>query len=245
MISCVFFEPHSILIDSATLKTPYRHAVARYMTATYGGEFQQWDAAQQQIETHRREYYIDLNLSDDDDLQDYHEGLFRVARALFTLTNIPEPIKPEITTLSKKLPTLDFDAPGAIFPDVIPALTRLSEQGIQIGLITHALTEQATTILNAAGIRQFFTAPIIGVDTAEQFEKNSQFFACVLRLANVPAEQCLIVDTRPEVITAAKHTGMQACLYQRAHPDSLDLDKFMRDYVPIRKPTSKIAPKRR
>ena len=218
----IFFGLHCVLVQSQKLKPGFAQALADYMAGQYGGNIEAWLEAHQQIENNRSDYYIDLNLSGDEGMQDYYEGLFRVTRALFTLTGTAEPPKPEITHLSKTLPTLGFSAPGAAFPEVENTLKNLRRYGIEIGVISHALTEQAKAILHASHLLEFISASIVGVDTAERFEKDMVFLLSAARLASVDPANCLIVDRDTRVIDNAKRAGMQALCLQRDAPDAED-----------------------
>lgn len=214
-ITHIFFDLHGTLIDSAQLHPCYSDGVGRAMAAQYGGRPEAWAAVHRQIVAEWDAYYADLNLSGDDGLRDMQEGMYRTTRALFTLSGFPEPPPEEIKTLAQYLPGIAPESCPALYPDVLPALQQLFAAGYQLGVASHALSNQARGILRGSAIEHFFAAPIMGPDITEEFEKNAAFYACIVRLTAVPPDQCLIVDDHIKAIQGAQAAGMRGVLLQR------------------------------
>jgi phosphoglycolate phosphatase-like HAD superfamily hydrolase len=215
MISHIFFDMYGTLADSARMKPCYSAALGRIMAARFGCSPDAWAAANAQIVADWDSYYADLNLSGDHGIEDLWEGEYRVTRALFRLTATPEPEKSVITALSRELPGLASAACDALFPEVKAVLYELHERGLTLGIASHALETQARGVLEAGGVLDLFTGPIWGVDAAEQFEKDINFYRKLALTAHADPTTCLVVDDLVAPLWAAREAGMQTVHVRR------------------------------
>ncbi len=222
-ITHIFFDLHGTLIESARLHPCYSDGIGRVMAARYGSTTEHWSAVHRQIVAEWDVYYADLNLSGDEGLHDMAEGMFRTTRALFRLAQLPEPPPEDIRILAQQLLELAPEACPALYPDVLPVLEQLLAAGYRLGIASHAPSYQARGILRGSQIEHFFTAPIVGPDISEEFEKNAAFYDYAARLASVSPKNCLVVDDHNKAIQGAHATGMSGILLQRM-PSSDNLE---------------------
>lgn len=221
-ISHIFFDLYGTLVDSARMKPCYAAALGRIMAARFGGAPEAWAAANAQIVADWDSYYADLDLSGDHGIEDMWEGEYRVTRALFRLTGTPEPEQPVITALSRELPGLVSASCDALFPEVQAVLHALRGRGLSLGVASHALQGQARGALAAGGLLHLFSAPIWGVDAAEQFDKDADFYRKLARAARADPSACLVVDDTPAPLGAAREAGMGTAHVLRGRPAASD-----------------------
>jgi FMN phosphatase YigB (HAD superfamily) len=157
-------------------------------------------------------------------MRDLQEGWIRVTRALFRLAKVTEPDKDELALLSLELPTTAPACGDALYDDARSAVKQLYSKGYQLGVVTHALAGQALAALKGANMLDYFTAPIVGMDTVEQFDKDRMFFIKTAHLAKVEAVQCLLVDTNEDALAGAKSAGMRVI---RLNRDAAENDKVI------------------
>jgi FMN phosphatase YigB (HAD superfamily) len=218
----IFFELHGVLIDSKRMAQNYRRGLGQIMAARYGQSPEIWEKAHNSIVGDWDSYFADLNLSGDDAMRDLQEGWIRVTRALFRLAKVTEPDKDELALLSLELPTTACG--DALYDDARSAVKQLYSKGYQLGVVTHALAGQALAALKGANMLDYFTAPIVGMDTVEQFDKDRMFFIKTAHLAKVEAVQCLLVDTNEDALAGAKSAGMRVI---RLNRDAAENDKVI------------------
>ena len=214
-ITHIFFDLHGTLIDSECMLQNYRRGLGQIMSTRYGQSPEVWEEADRRIVADWDSYFADLNLSGDDVLRDLKEGWIRITRALFRLAKVTEPQKDVISALSLELPSTAPAYGDAIYEDARIAVKQLHDEGYQLGVVTHALEGQAKAALKGANLLDCFTAPIVGMDTVEQFDKDRIFFIKTAHLAKVEPAQCLVVDTSQEALTGAKSAGMQVIRLNR------------------------------
>lgn len=111
LINCI-----GILVDGHKIRQCYQQNMAQVMSEHYGKSPEFWQTIDQQIVADWASYHADLNFSGDDGIIDMYEALFRVTRALFTIGQVPEPEKPEITALANELIATPCDN-SVILPD--------------------------------------------------------------------------------------------------------------------------------
>lgn len=208
-ITHIFFDLHGVLVDSQRMLQNQRRGIGQIMAERYGQSPEIWEEAYQRIVADWDSYFADLNLSGDEMLRDLKEGWFRVTRALFRLVAVAEPEKNEISQLSLELLATAPAYGDALYADARIAVERLHEKGYHLGVVTHALAGQAQAALRGANILDYFSAPIIGCDTVEQFDKDQMFFIKMANLAQVQPEKCLVVEDSDIAISSAKSAGMQ------------------------------------
>ena len=222
-ITHIFFDLH-VLIDSKRMLQNHRCGVGQIMAQRYGKSPEVWEDAHTQIVADWDSYFVDLNLSGDDMLRDLKEGWLRVTRALFRLAQMTEPAQSEVAALSMELPANAPSYGDALYEDARIAISQLNGKGYRLGVVTHALAGQAQAALKGANVLDCFSAPIIGVDTVNQFDKDKMFFIKAVHMAQAAAANCLVVDDSEQAISGAKAAGMVTVRVNRqmdAAPDSI------------------------
>ncbi|MEQ8672093.1 MAG: HAD family hydrolase [Aggregatilineales bacterium] len=210
-ISHVFFDLHGTLIDSHALHPCYTAGLGELMVARYGGTAEMWATANRLIVADWDSYYADLDLGGEDAIEHMWEGLYRITRALFRLTGIPEPSKAEISALSREIPAIAPRKCDAFYDDTKPVLKHLYESGYVLGIASHALVEQARSLLIGGGVSDYFNGLILSPEVTDQFNKDATFFRYALNHhGNVldPAV-CLVVDDDAYALRGAKQLGMR------------------------------------
>lgn len=244
-ITHIFFDLHGTMVNSKILGACYGRERARWLAEHYGGEFEIWFKAGQQITADWDAYHADLNFSGDDGMRDYYEAGFRIVRAQFRIAGIPEPSRDEIHRLALDLPGIAPLACDALYPDVKPAVQALATDGYILGVATHSLANQAHATLIGGGVRDYFTGPLIGADTAEQFDKDEKYYALAVRLAGTGTESCLVVDDLPSAIESAHTVGLKTIYVHRAdstHAESVaDADAMLPDFTDLLKAVEALA----
>lgn len=216
-ITHIFFDLHGTLVDIQRLRQLYIRETAAILSARYGGAYADWAKANELIVLDWDSYYADLNLSGDDSLHDLYEGLYRVIRAHFRIVGVPEPDFPTLKALTLELNSAPPRAGDSFFPDAHPVVRALHERGYQLGVTTHALRREAESTLIGAGVRDYFTAPIVGPDVAHRFDKDRWFYQVPLRLAGIHPRQALVVDNVKLCIAGAKAAGTYTAYVNRKH----------------------------
>lgn len=138
----------------------------------------------------------------------FWEGLYRTTRALFRLVGVPEPDHAELKELVKTVPAHAPRNCDALYDDVRPVINSLHNSGYVLGIISHALVEQARATLQGGRIIHYFQGPIIGPDSIGRLCKDRVFLEYAARKAQIPPSQCLVVDDDPVVISSAGEAGM-------------------------------------
>lgn len=234
-ITHIFFDLHGTMVNSKILGACYGRERARWLAEHYGGEFEVWLKAGQQITADWDAYHADLNFSGDDGMRDYYEAGFRIVRAQFRIAGVPEPSREEIHRLALDLPGIAPLPCDALYPDVRPVVSTLAAEGYILGVATHSLANQAHATLIGGRVRDYFQGPLIGADTAEQFDKDEKYYALAVRLAGTSPESCLVVDDLPGAIEAAHQVGLKTLYLHRTdsvHPESAaDADATLPDFT--------------
>jgi beta-phosphoglucomutase-like phosphatase (HAD superfamily) len=230
-ITHIFFGLHGILIDSSVLAPCYSRRKCEILAERYGGGLELWQAAERTLLAEWDDYHADLNFSGDNGMDDFYEALFRTTRALFRLAKVTEPPKDELTALARELPGEAPRRCQALYPEVKTALEQARADGYLQGIMTHVLESQARAILEGCGVLPLFRAPIVGVNTFERFDKDEMYFRQAARQAVTHPAACLVVDTHPFSLTAARRAGMHTVLIQRGESqiDVNAADTVLRD----------------
>jgi FMN phosphatase YigB (HAD superfamily) len=223
-VTHIFFDLHGVLIDSKRMAQNYRRGLGQIMAVRYGQASEVWEEVHNRIAMDWDNYFADLNLSGDDAIRDLKEGWIRVTRALFRLAKVTEPDKDEIAALSQELPATAPACGDALYEDAHIAVKQLHSQGYQLGVVTHALAGQAQAALKGANVLDCFIAPIVGMDTVEQFDKDHMYFIKTAHRAKVEPAHCLVVDTNEAALAGAKSAGMQ---FIRLSRDAAASDKVI------------------
>jgi FMN phosphatase YigB (HAD superfamily) len=219
-VTHIFFELRGILVDSKCMAQNHRFGLGQIMSERYGQAPEVWEKAHGSIAADWGSYFADLNLSGDEAMRDLKEGWIRVTRALFRLAKVTEPDKSDLAVLSLELPATAPACGDALYDDARTAVKHLHGKGYQLGVVTHALAGQAQAALRGANILDYFAAPIVGMDTVEQFDKDRMFFIKTAHLAKVAPVQCLVVDTSEAALAGAKSAGMRVIQMKRNASES-------------------------
>jgi FMN phosphatase YigB (HAD superfamily) len=214
----LWFGLHGTLIDAAALADCTWRRSAALLAERYGGDLARWQAAGQRLRADWHAYHADLNFSGDDGMADYAEALYRVARAWFRLAQMPEPPPAVLRHLAHELPALAPLECPALYPDAAAVLPALAQAGYALGIVTHALAAQARAILAGSGAAGLFQAPIIGADTAGQFERDEAFLRLAAAQAQVAPAACAVIDAHLPALEHAARAGMMAVHLQRRPP---------------------------
>lgn len=217
-ITHIFFDLNGTLVDGKQMPPCYAAGLGRVMSERYGGQPGAWAEANMRILDDWDSYFADLDMDGENGIDDMWEGELRVTRALFRLTNTPEPAISAIAELARELPyhaTRDCDV---MYADSKPVIWKLHEAGYTLGVATHAITSQARGTLTGGGVIEAFTGPFLCPDYTERFSKDRDFFLA----ARIPPENCLVVDDTPEWVHGAKDAGMRAVLLCRDKPAPSD-----------------------
>jgi len=212
-ITHVFFDVHDVLVDRVPLSAHYAERLGVIMTERYGGTPAEWTRAYHRVVEDWFSYYADLNLSGDEGIEDMWEGLFRTTRALFRLTNTPEPNKPELTALARELPALASTGCDALYPETREVLAALDNAGLTLGVISHALSSQIHASL--APILHHFKGTIWGADNAERFDKDVERYQAAILHARVAPENCLVLDDKIDPLLSARDAGTHTIQIRR------------------------------
>ncbi|MBK8022446.1 MAG: HAD hydrolase-like protein [Chloroflexi bacterium] len=210
----LFFDVHDVLIDNALNIPCYATGIGRVLVERYGGSEDAWAAANRKVIADWDSYYTDLNLSGDEGMHDYFEGMFRTTRALFRLTGTPEPPFEELWALTLELPGLATKGCDALYPDARDALSRLRDLGLTLGVVSGAPENQIRTSLEP--VIDLFTGLISGSDTADRFDKDEERYLAVALRSGVPRDSCLIVDDKADPTAAARRAGLLSAQCDRA-----------------------------
>ena len=200
----ILFQCIGLLVDGRKIRQSFRENMAQLMSECYGKSVDAWKAADQQIVADWAYYHADLNFSGEDGIEDINEALFRVTRALFTIANVPEPPKAEITNLAKEL--ISIPCKNMLLPDVLPAIEKCQEQGYTIGIFSYLLENQIRAI--TAEIPDL--EPIIGADTLNHYEHDLMYFRKLAVRVKASPDKIRIVANSPQTLAIASQSGMQA-----------------------------------
>lgn len=230
-ITHIFFDLHGTLVDGVKLHPCYTENLGRVMAERYGAAPETWIQANRLILEDWDSYYADLDLGGEDGIAQMFEGLYRTTRAMFRLSGMAEPPQPELTQLSRQLPGLVTTTCDAFYPDAHAAVKALHTAGYTMGITSHSLRDQARGLLQGARVLDMFTGPIIGADTAGQYEKDQTYFLGAALMAKVSPSQCLVVDDVARYVSAAKAAGMRAVQIVRREGQrrSKDADAIFED----------------
>jgi FMN phosphatase YigB (HAD superfamily) len=227
MISHIFFDLHGTLIHPPQMSARYDIELGRIMAARFGQKAEVWTEARRRIDKDWDSYFADLDLTGDRGIDDMWEGLYRTTRALFRLVNVPEPDRDTLWSLVRELPELATQSCDAVYPDAREVVQKLHAAGKVLGITSHAIVPQIRGTLTGGGLMDYFAGPLVGPDTAGQFDKDARFYDFAARAAGVKADVCLVVDDAPDALAGASAAGMgaaQICRPGRLKPVFPDAD---------------------
>ncbi|MFN8372135.1 MAG: HAD family hydrolase [Anaerolineae bacterium] len=230
MITHIFFDLHGTLADGARVHECYCAGVGRVLSGRYGGAPDAWARANRAIVADWDSYFTDLDLAGDEGYADMWEGYFRTTRAMFRLTDTPEPSKAELLKLTRELPGLAVEGCDALYPEVRGVLKQLGAAGYKLGAASNALLSQVRATLAGGGILGQFDAPIMAADVAEQWVKDADYYRIAAIKAQVPPSSCLVVDDNVEPLAGAREAGMRTAWVKRRQSEAqARVDVMLRD----------------
>jgi beta-phosphoglucomutase-like phosphatase (HAD superfamily) len=210
----IFFELAGVLADPARIRVHYPTHLGAVMFEHYGCSAGVWTKSYLEVRRDWDSYWSDLDLTGDDPLANYWEGLFRAAHALFRLAQVPEPEKDDLIAFSRILPDLVFARFDAFYDDVGTLLAELHAAGLRLHVATYWTAGAAHGLLAGAGVLPYFTPPTIALDLSESFEKD---YALLPLKTGVPPDQCLVVDANVRALERARAAGLNVARVAEGH----------------------------
>lgn len=205
-VSHIFFDVHDVLVNPRDLGKCYAAGLGRVMVERYGGTVEGWATANRRIASDWDAYYADLDFNGDDGIRQAWEGQFRITRALFRLTNTPEPPHEELVALSREIPGIAPLGCKALYPEVPEALAQLRQMGFTLGVVSHAWEAHICAALDS--VIHHFNGRIWGADTADRFEKDRERYWMAANGEGVDPSVCIALDDKPRPMDAARQAGM-------------------------------------
>jgi HAD superfamily hydrolase (TIGR01509 family) len=102
-----------------------------------------------------------------------------------------------------------------IYPEIPNALQEIQNQGLPMAIVTGAFTEDVRTVLNLAGLLDYFQV-IVGTELITHGKPNPEGYFQAIELLNqnnagldLKPSECLAIEDTPPGIQAAKAAGIQ------------------------------------
>ncbi|MBN1426818.1 MAG: hypothetical protein JXB07_00440 [Anaerolineae bacterium] len=182
-----------VLFDRQTLAREMPHATAMVMLSHFGGSIQGWSDAYQQILKDWESYWVDLNLDAEDSVEQWREGRWRVARALFRLTGRPLPDIDAMPLHLDQLPREMGRNCQVWHPGAVEGLRGLSELGVNLGILSPSLSASLLWgMVDAAGLEQVIGV-VLGPDELGQVGLDGFRWERMEALAQAEPGYCLLV----------------------------------------------------
>ncbi|MEG4486205.1 HAD-IA family hydrolase [Microcoleus sp. D2_18a_B4] len=114
--------------------------------------------------------------------------------------------------------------PWFVYPDVLPALNRWQQQGIELAVVSN-FDSRLYAVLKALNLAEYFTSVTISTEVGAA-KPQSQIFTAALQKHNCIAENVLhIGDSFKADYCGAKNAGLNAVWLNR-HQEKIDSEKF-------------------
>jgi FMN phosphatase YigB (HAD superfamily) len=210
-LRCILFDLLGTLVDPARLNPCTALQIGQVMAGRFGGDPAGWTQAHSAVLADWDSYYADLDLSGDDGIANLWEGMLRTTRALFRLTQTPEPPLAEVIALSRELPYLTVRQCDTCYPEVKGVLERLTEAGLTLGVTSHTTSAHVRGLLEGGEIQHLINGPVLCTDSIRRYNRDKDFF----RASGLPPESCLVVDDQPDALHGAAEAGMKTALLCR------------------------------
>lgn len=151
----------------------------------------------------------------------------RTSNAIFGETLAKEgrtDIKPEDMAAYKHAHYLEILQSGEIAPVTgsVELIKSLHEAGFPLALATSSNVRVMNTVLDAFGIRPYFSSILSGGELTESKPHPAIYLISAERLGVNPAE-CLVIEDTTNGIMAAKRAGMNCVAYRNPHSGNQDL----------------------
>ncbi|MBN1311886.1 MAG: HAD family hydrolase [Anaerolineae bacterium] len=182
-----------VLFDRHLLARKMPDATALVMISHFGGSTQSWVDAYRQILKDWESYWVDLNLDAEDSVEQWREGRWRVARALFRLTNRPLPGEDDIPLHLDKLPREIGQNCQVWHPGAPEGLRGLADLGVKLGLLSPSLAAPLLWgMFSAAGLEELVDV-VLGPDELGQVGLDGLYWERLEALAQAEPGYCLLV----------------------------------------------------
>ena len=113
-------------------------------------------------------------------------------------------------------------ANARLYDDVIPFLTRLSDRGIKIAIVSNC-TENTRAMLVATGVDDLADELVLSCEVGSA-KPAPGIFACALDRLGVTADAAVFIDDQPRFCAGSEAMGIRAVQIVRAGPDGQGLD---------------------
>ena len=159
--------------------------------------------------------------------EDLARYMGRTSNAIFGETLAKEgrtDIKPEDMAAYKHAHYLEILQSGEIAPVTgsVELIKSLHEAGFPLALATSSNVWVMNTVLDAFGIRPYFSSILSGGELTESKPHPAIYLISAERLGVKPAE-CLVIEDTTNGIMAAKRAGMNCVAYRNPHSGNQDL----------------------
>ncbi|MEX0680306.1 MAG: haloacid dehalogenase type II [Balneolales bacterium] len=124
-------------------------------------------------------------------------------------------------TEAQKDELLDVYRVLPVFSDVKEGLARLKKAGFRIYAFSNGSTEAIETLLDTAGIRDFFLG-VVSVDDLRSFKPNPGVYSYFLRKAEATGNSAWLISSNPFDVIGAISSGMRAAWVQRSQEAIFD-----------------------
>jgi phosphoglycolate phosphatase-like HAD superfamily hydrolase len=176
-MTILLIELPSKFIQHGALQNAMCHAISSYMAQYFGTDESAWAQAYTTIRADWHKYHADLHLSGEDGVEDMWEGYFRITRALFRLTQTPQPTQEILwqTTHALLACPLQPQQPLA-HTSADELLTHWQAQGHQLKALSYLPSSLLNAILSASGLESYFSHSF-APDTLKRFPDEKSFYA--------------------------------------------------------------------
>lgn len=114
------------------------------------------------------------------------------------------------------------------YPHVVSTLTKLSKQGLKLGILSDAPAKEAWLRLAYMNFHHFFDAVVTHDDTRERKPNPITFHTILARLGAKPEEALMVGDWNERDIIGAKNIGMKTAFAK--YGDTFNTPKHDADY---------------
>ncbi len=108
-------------------------------------------------------------------------------------------------------------------PEMFAIIDELKDQKIQIGLLSN-INDRYTALIRGFGFYQPFDPCLLSCEIGLE-KPNKEAYEALLKALNIPAEEIVFIDDKPENIEAAKQLGIDAILFESPKQVRADLSK--------------------
>ncbi len=149
---------------------------------------------------------------------DATEEAYRVLDMRVIMKVLPNEPPSEVEVLSRlvraKAPELERSIPPELYPDALPALRKLKDGGLEVGLVSNATAKTRRTI-EATGLADILDPIIISAEV-RCLKPNPKIFRIALDAARSRPEEAIHVgDIFESDVVGARNAGMEGILIDR------------------------------